>query len=150
MSASIRVEESVQIARSAREVWEAIADYSFDRQWRQGLREMTPDPPGRPALGTKVHEVIRSSGRDYVADTVVIDIDPGVSYRFAGTGTIGGVSGGRSVRAEGAGAVFTYTIALQPRGGTRLLGPILGHFVRSGIRKDLRRLKTLLDREGTS
>ena len=32
-----------------------------------------------------------------------------MSYRFAGEGTIGGVAGGRSVRAnDSAGSVFTY------------------------------------------
>ena len=70
---------------------------------------MTPDPPGPPAVGTRVHEVVRSTGREYVADTTVTDLDPGVSYRFTGAGTIGGLSGGRAVRADdaGTGAVFT-------------------------------------------
>ena len=100
---------------------------------------MTPDPPGPPALGTKVHEVVRSSGRDYVADCVVTELDPGVSYRFAGKGTIGGLEGGRAVRpdAAGGGAVFTYTIEMQPTGGMRLLSPVLGPMVRSGLKKDL-------------
>ena len=147
MSQTIRVEESVQIARPPVDVWSAIADYGFDGEWRNGLREMTPDPQGPPAVGTKVHEVVRSSGRDYVADCVVTELDPGVSYRFAGTGTIGGLEGGRSVRpdAAGGGAVFTYTIEMQPTGGTRLLGPLLGPMVRSGLKKDLDRLKALLE-----
>jgi hypothetical protein len=147
MSATIHVEESVEIARSPGEVWDAIADYGFDREWRKGLREMTPDPPGAPALGTKVHEVVRSSGRDYVADAVVTDLRPGVSYRFAGTGTIGGLGGGRAVRADdaGTGAVFSYAIELEPQGGMRLLRPVLGAMVRSGLRKDLQRLKVLLE-----
>jgi hypothetical protein len=55
MSSTIRVEESVQIARSPTEVWDAIADYAFDFEWRKGLREMAPDPPGPPAQGTQVH-----------------------------------------------------------------------------------------------
>jgi carbon monoxide dehydrogenase subunit G len=150
MSSTIRVEESVQIDRSPAEVWDAIADYAFDLQWRNGLREMTPEPAGPPAPGTRVHEVVRSSGRDYVADTVVTDLDAGVSYRFAGTGTIGGLSGGRSVRADeaGRGAVFTYAIELQPKGASRLLGPLLGPIVRSGLKKDLLELKTLLDNDG--
>ena len=148
MSATVRVEESVHIDRPPDEVWDAIADYGFDREWRKGLREMTPDPPGGPASGTRVHEVVRSSGRDYVADTVVTDLDPGVSYRFAGDGTIGGLRGGRSVRAgeAGDGSVFTYTIELEPRGAMRLLRPLLGPMVRSGLKKDLRRLEQLLDR----
>jgi carbon monoxide dehydrogenase subunit G len=143
----VRIEESVQIRKSPAEVWAAIADYSFDHEWRKGLLEMTPDPPGQPARGTRVHEVVRSSGRDFVADTVVTDLDPGTSYRFEGTGTIGGVAGGRTVRAapEGTGAVFTYAIELQPKGGMRLLGPVLGPMVRSGLKKDLQKLKALLD-----
>jgi Polyketide cyclase / dehydrase and lipid transport len=60
MGSAIRIEESVKIARPADEVWQAIADYGFDLEWRKGLREMAPDPPGGPAPGTKVHEVVRS------------------------------------------------------------------------------------------
>ena len=149
MSSAVHVEESVHIARPPDEVWEAIADYSFDLQWRNGLREMTPTPPGPPATGTKVHEVVHSAGRDFIADTVVTEVEPGSSYRFAGSGTIGGVGGGRAVRADEseAGAVFTYAVELEPTGGMRLLKPLLGPIVRSGLRKDLQHLKTLLDQE---
>ncbi len=147
MGRTVRVEESVHIARPPAEVWDAIADYGFDSEWRSGLREMTPDPPGPPALGTNVHEVVRSSGRDYVADCVVTELDPGVSYRFRGKGTIGGLEGGRAVRADDAdgGAVFTYTIEMKPTGGMRLLSSVLGQMVRSGLKKDLGRLKRLLE-----
>lgn len=147
MSGSVHIEESVAISRSPADVWDAIADYSFDLRWRNGLLEMTPDPAGPAAIGTKVHEVLRSSGREYVADTVVTELDPGVSYRFEGSGTVGGLSGGRSVHPDphGTGAEFTYTIDLQPKGGMRLLRPILGSMVRSGLKKDLRTLKGLLE-----
>ncbi len=149
MSSAIRVEESVGIARPPAEVWDAIADYAFDLRWRNGLREMTPDPPGPPAPGTRVHEVVRSAGRDYVADTVVTDLDPGVSYRFEGAGSIGGLRGSREVRpaASGDGAEFTYAVELRPTGGLRLLRPLLGPMVRAGLRKDLRSLKALLEDE---
>jgi len=147
MSSTVHVEESVQIDRPAPEVWNAIADYSFDREWRKGLTDMTPDPPGGPEVGTKVHEVVHNSGRDYVADTVVTSLDPGVSYHFEGSGTIGGLCGGRSVAssAEGAGSVFTYEIELEPEGGMRLLRPVLGVMVRSGLKKDLQTLRALLE-----
>jgi uncharacterized protein YndB with AHSA1/START domain len=147
MSATIHVEESVHIDRPPAEVWDAIADYGFDRQWRKGLREMTPEPPGQPADGTRVHEVVRSPGRDYVADTVVTEVQPGASYRFEGAGTIGALAGGRTVRpgADGRGADFTYDIELEPMGGMRFLAPLLRPIVRSGVRKDLHTLKTLLE-----
>jgi Polyketide cyclase / dehydrase and lipid transport len=147
MSPGVHVQESVEIARPPAEVWDAIADYGFDYAWRKGLTDMTPDPPGGPAVGTKVHEGLRSSGRDYVADTVVTSVDPGISYEFTGSGTIGGLRGGRSVRPsqDGGGSVFTYEIHLEPKGGMRLLRPILGPMVRSGLKKDLQTLRTLLE-----
>jgi Polyketide cyclase / dehydrase and lipid transport len=145
MSPPVRVAESVQIAKPTGDVWAAIADYSFDLQWRKGLTDMTPDPPGPPAVGTRVHEVVRTSGRDYVADTVVTELDPGVSYRFEGSGTIGGLAGGRKVQADPGGSVFTYEVELQPRGGMSLLRPALAPLVRSGLKRDLRALKALLE-----
>ena len=97
-----------------------------------------------------MHEVVRNSGKDYVADTVVSDVVPGRSYRFSGTGTIGHVGGGRRVEAGpgGGDATFTYSIELEPKGGMRLLRPVLGSMVRSGLKKDLQRLKALLEADG--
>jgi Polyketide cyclase / dehydrase and lipid transport len=146
MGAAVHVEQSVRIARPPAEVWDAIADYSFDREWRKGLTDMTPDPPGGPEVGTKVHEVVRNSGRDYIADTVVTEADRGVSYQFEGGGTIGGLKGGRRVEPAGSGAaIFTYTIELEPQGPMRFLRPVLRSIVRSGLKKDLQRLKSLLE-----
>jgi hypothetical protein len=145
VSSDVQIEESVHIARPPAVVWDAIADYSLDAEWRKGIREMTPDPPGPPAIGTRVHEVLRLSGRDYVTDATVTELDEGVSYAFEGKGTSGDVQGGRTVRADGDGAVFTYRIGLQPKRSLRLLGPVLASMLRSGLRKDLKRLKTLVE-----
>jgi polyketide cyclase/dehydrase/lipid transport protein len=143
---TVRVAESVQIDKPPAEVWEAIADYSLDLKWRKGLTEMKPDPPGAPAVGTKVHEVVHQARRIYVADTVVTDLDPGVSYQFMGSGTIDGLRGVRAVRSGGdRGAVFTYEIELEPRGAMRMLRPALERIVRSGLKGDLERLKALLE-----
>ena len=42
--------------------------------------------------------------------------------------------------------MFTYDIRLEPKGGMRLLRPILGPMVRSGLKKDLATLRALLER----
>ena len=144
---TIRVTESIQIDKLPAEVWEAIADYSFDLKWRGGLTEMTPDPPGGPAPGTRVHEVVEQSGRTYVADTQVTDLEPRISYRFKGSGTIGGLAGARYVQpaTNGAGALFTYEVELEPKGAMRLLRPVLRRMVRSNLKRDLRTLKSILE-----
>ncbi|MGH2918522.1 MAG: hypothetical protein ACRDLS_07995 [Solirubrobacteraceae bacterium] len=41
------------VDKSPEAVWDAIADDALDLQWRKGLREMTSDPPGGPAMGTR-------------------------------------------------------------------------------------------------
>jgi carbon monoxide dehydrogenase subunit G len=147
---TVHIEESVSIARPPSDVWAAIADYSFDTEWRAGLEEMTPDPPGPPAVGTRVREVVKFSSRSFVTDAVVTELDPGVSYQFEGSGTSGGVRGGRRVGAEdgGDGATFTYAYELEPRRPLTALGPLLAPLLRSGLKKDLRRLKALLENGG--
>ena len=47
--------------------------------------------------------------------------------------------------ADGSGAVFTYDIQLTPKGGMRLLRPVLASMVRSGLKKDLQKLRQLLE-----
>jgi hypothetical protein len=78
---------------------------------------------------------------------VVTEFDPGPSCRSEGAGTIGTLAGGRSVRpdSQGTGAQFTYEVDLEPKGGIRLLRPILGWMVRSGLKRDPPQLKGLLE-----
>ena len=147
MSSTIRVEESVQIDKSPVAVWDAIADYGFDLEWRKGLREMTPDPPGPPASGTRVHEVVRTSGsrlcRRHGGDRCR-------SRRLLSIRRCGhdrGLSGGRAVRAEGpgTGAVLHLNHRAAAKGRDAPTPPTLGSMVRSGLRKDLHKLKAILE-----
>jgi carbon monoxide dehydrogenase subunit G len=142
-----RIEESVRIDRPPEQVWASIADYSFDLRWRRGITEMTPDPPGPPQPGSRIHEILKLAGRRYTTDSTVTDVEPGVSYSFAGAGTSGDVRGGRTVMPDpgGDGSVFTYTIEVKPKGTARALGPLLLPLLRSGLQKDLKRLKALLE-----
>lgn len=146
----VRLSETVEIARPAAAVWLVIADYARDLQWRAGLTEMTPNPPGPPQNGTRVHEVLHAAGRTYVTDTVVSEVEQGSSYRFAGSGTSGDVEGRRIVRPLGgtAHSSFTYEIDLSLRGATALLRPLVARVMRSSLRRDLDTLRSLLEAGG--
>jgi Polyketide cyclase / dehydrase and lipid transport len=146
MSHPIQIEESVTIARSPELVWSAVADYGTDTTWRKGLAEMTPDPPGPPAVGTKVHEELTTGGRSYVADSIVTHVGP-MTYRFEGSGTLGKLAGSRTVvtGASPSEAVFTYQIEITPSGMNRLIRPIIARTARRGLRGDLQRLRDLLE-----
>jgi hypothetical protein len=146
VSLPIHVEESVTVARSPDVVWSVVADYGRDIEWRKGLTEMTPDPPGPPAIGTKVHEVLKTGGRSYVADSTVIQVGA-MTYRFEGSGTLGKLAGSRTVIASASPseAMFTYEIEITPSGMSRLLRPIIAVTTRNGLRSDLKRLRELLE-----
>lgn len=135
----------IEIARPAEAVWAVVSDYSTDTVWRKGITEMTPDRDGPPAVGTQVREVLKLGGREYVTDTAVIAVGPGMSYRFAGTGTSGVVRGRRSVvETTPESAVFTYDVELEPHGIPRLIRPLLRWWLQHSLRRDLRRLRTML------
>jgi len=147
MGSTVRLDESVRIDAPQTDVWDAIADYSFDERWRGGLSEMRPDPPGPPAVGTRVHEVVKLAGRTFTTDCTVTHVEPGSAYEFTGNGTSGEIRGRRTVRplTVGTGSSFGYEIELQPRPRLRPFARLLGPILRAGLRRDLRRLKTLLE-----
>lgn len=147
MGTTVHLDESVQIDASQAEVWDAIADYSFDERWRRGLTEMSPDPPGPPTVGTRVHEVVKFAGRTFTTDCTVTSVAPGSAYEFTGNGTSGEVRGKRTVRPQvvGTGSSFGYEIELKPRRRLRPFAPLLGRVLRAGLRRDLHRLKGLLE-----
>jgi len=146
MTRALVIEESVPIRRTAEEVWAMVTDYESDHRWRPGITEMTPDPPGPPAVGTRVREVLKTGGRSYVTDSTVTSVGPGLTYRFSGTGTTGGVEGSRTVVASAPGeSVFTYRVELTLTGGLRFVRPIVGRTMTKGLRADLGRLRDLLE-----
>lgn len=137
----------LQINQSPDRVWSIVSDYDSDRRWRKGITEMTPDVAGAPQVGTHVREVLRLAGHSYVTDTTVTETGPGLSYRFAGSGTSGRVRGGRSVRAGGdpGSAIFRYDVELEPEGLPPGTAPVLAWWLRHSLRRDLARLRDLLE-----
>ena len=136
----------VEIDRTPDEVWRVVSDYASDTRWRKGIIEMTPDVAGAPQVGTNVREVLRLAGKNYVTDSTVTETGPDLSYRFSGTGTSGDVSGRRSVVPNTAGAaVFAYDVELEPRGIPRVAQPLLGRWLTHSMRRDLERLRHLIE-----
>jgi hypothetical protein len=147
MSNVLRTNVGIEIDRPPADVWTVVSDYDSDTRWRKGIVEMTPDVAGAPQVGTRVHEVLELAGRSYVTDTAVTEVGPGLSYRFAGAGTSGQVSGRRSVREGGTpgSAVFTYEVELEPDGLPRVAAPVLAWWLRRSLRRDLGRLREMLE-----
>ena len=146
MTTTLHTHVDVTIDRPPEQVWTVVSDYATDTRWRKGIVEMTPDVDGAPAVGTHVREVLKLAGKEYVTDTTVTETGPGLRYRFAGEGTSGTVRGGRSVRPDGSGgAIFRYDVELEPRDLPRLAQPVLGWWLTHSLRRDLHRLRDLVE-----
>jgi hypothetical protein len=145
MSKTLYTTVEIEMPRPADAVWNVVTDYATDTVWRKGITEMTPDRDGPPQVGTKVREVLTLGGRQYVTDTAVTEVGPGMSYRFAGHGTSGVVRGRRSVVPIGPdSAVFTYDVELEPDSISPLTRPVMRWWLQHSLRRDLRRLRTLI------
>lgn len=147
MSHVLQTSVELQVNRPPDCVWGVVSDYEQDRRWRKGIIEMTPDVPGSPRVGTNVREVLRLAGRSYTTETTVTESGPGLSYRFEGAGTSGHVRGRRSVRPgdRPGSAVFRYDVELEPDGLPRGVAPVLAWWLRHSLRRDLARLRNLLE-----
>jgi hypothetical protein len=147
MTDTLYTHVDVEIPRPAMAVWNVVTDYATDTAWRKGITEMTPDRDGPPQVGTNVREVLQLGGREYVTDTEVTEVGPGLSYSFAGEGTSGVVRGRRSVVTGGTpdSAVFSYDVELEPKKVPRLARPILRWWLQHSLQRDLRRLRTMLE-----
>ena len=145
---SIIVTNTVEIDRPPADVWAVVSDYATDIRWRKGIVEMTPDVDGPPRVGTRVREVLELAGRTYTTETAVTDVGPGLTYAFTGAGTSGRVSGRRTVApgaSEGS-ARFSYEVELEPdQAMPRAVAPLLARWLRHSMRRDLRRLRRLVE-----
>ena len=146
MTKTLHTHVDVTIDRPPEQVWSVVSDYATDTRWRKGIVEMAPDRAGAPAVGTHVREVLKLAGKEYVTDTTVTETGPGLGYRFAGEGTSGTVRGGRRVWADESGrAIFRYDVELEPRAVPRLAQPILGWWLTHSLRRDLHRLRDMVE-----
>jgi Polyketide cyclase / dehydrase and lipid transport len=145
---TITVINAIDIDRAPDDVWAVVSDYATDTRWRKGIVEMAPDVDGPPRVGTRVREVLELAGRTYTTETAVTDVGPGLTYGFTGTGTSGRVSGRRTVTAGASGdsARFAYEVRLEPGEAIpRVVAPLLARWLRHSMRRDLRRLRRLIE-----
>jgi hypothetical protein len=146
MTKTLYTHVDIEIPRTPEMVWAVVTDYETDTVWRKGITEMTPDRDGPPEVGTNVREVLKLGGREYITDTAVTEVGPGMSYRFAGAGTSGVVRGRRSVvpATSPESAVFTYDVELEPQAIPRLARPVLRWWLQRSLRRDVHRLRALI------
>jgi hypothetical protein len=121
-----------------------VSDYARDPQWRGGVRTMWPSTAGPARAGTTTEEVVRFLGRTYRNPGRVTAVD-GHRLSWEAQGDNVRASGERRVDARADGdSRFTYVLDLEVFGMPRPVASLLGRLYRMQVRKDLRRLRRLV------
>lgn len=151
----MEIRVSVEIDRSATDVFGYIAEVSNNPAWQNGQRSCrwTSDPPLR--VGSTYDQTARFLGRTITSSFEVIEFVPGSRIRIVTTGGAMPIDVTREVtpdRADGGRCTVTAVVAGEPGGvfgpAANLAGPALRILARSAIRRDYQRLKQLLERSG--
>jgi uncharacterized protein YndB with AHSA1/START domain len=79
---SFTVATTIEIERPAAEVWEVVADYERDPEWREGVVTMTPSAPGPVVVGTTTAEELHLGGNVWHNRGEVVTVDPGVAFTW--------------------------------------------------------------------
>ncbi len=142
----MRVEESIEINRSLKEVFDYVCDVANFPQWTAHTLEVRKDTAGPPQQGDRFTLAIKSVGRRFetpyerasfernlrFTDRAVGGPIPNQQWDYTFEEVPGGTRLRRSVQAEGGGVL-------------KLLEPFQKRAVRRQLRTDLQTLKELLE-----
>jgi uncharacterized protein YndB with AHSA1/START domain len=140
--ASFGHELTIDLAAPPAAVWNVIADYTRDPEWRADVR-MTVEPRGLVREGTITEEALRMMGAWHHTTARICDVEPGHAFRFISDD--GRVEGTRRVTPIPAGTRLTVQIRVEVARAMAVLAPLLGWLFRRRVRRDLGRLAALKD-----
>jgi uncharacterized membrane protein len=137
----------IDIARPADEVFIFLDDVTNNTQWLRGMVSCTwtTDPPTR--VGSRYEQVARFLGREIRTSFEVTEHEAGHRVTIASrAGSSFPLTVTREVIPRGADACAVIeTVESDPAGFYRMATPLLRLMVGRNIRRDYRRLRTLLE-----
>ena len=141
---TIEMQAMIEIERPAADVWQVLADYGRDPEWRTGVQAMVPTPAGEAQQGTTTSETLRLAGRTWHNDGEVTSVDPGRRFTWR-TVTGADAEGARSVVTTGDGSCLVeLELRVRPHGFEKAMAPLLRRMLQKNLRADLARLQALV------
>jgi hypothetical protein len=138
---TIHISHSIDLPVAAHDVWNLIADYSRDPEWRTGVQSMTAEPPGLVDVGTVTVELLRFGGKTYRNVGEIVAVDVGRTIRWQTTDGAD-ADGRRTITPHADGTCrLTLELNVRPAGTERLLTPVLTRLLARNLRRDLEHLR---------
>ncbi|MGI8515738.1 MAG: SRPBCC family protein [Acidimicrobiia bacterium] len=143
---AVRVDNHIDIDRSAADVFAYVSDQLNAPLWQSGLIKVTRSTPGPIGVGTRHTFVRRVAGRRILGDNEYHEFDPGhkVAFKFGSESMAG--TGSYEVEPLSPGRTRLHTsVEIHPRGLARLAEPLISRSIKKEDNVDLASLKELLE-----
>lgn len=136
---------SIHIDRLPRDVFDFVMDVPNDAEWRTGVVEAAFTSGGPLAVGSTGYDRVDTNGRQMKSEWEVYEYQIGSHVKWnLVSGPIAGTAG-YLCEAHGAGTRFTLEAHIKPVGLLRLMAPIFGLIGRRQNRRDVAKLKRILE-----
>lgn len=136
-------ESNTTTARPAGDVFAFLADAENDKQWRDGIIEMTRT--SGPGVGATYRQIVAGpGGRRIDADVEITGFISGQRIAFRTTKDPVRPMGSYDLRAGEGGTVVTFRLAATPGGVKKLMAPMVAKTMRSEVAA-LTELKRVLE-----
>jgi len=141
------VTAEVRVGRPRRDVAAYMTDPLNDPEWIGGVREARLQTPAPVGAGTRVARVASFLSRrvEYVNEVLALD-DTHLDMRSVAAPFPMHIT--YSFVADGTGTTVRNRVRGEPGGFFALFGPLLAPMVRRSVRKDLERLREVLEARG--
>lgn len=142
----MKTRHAVTVASDAPTVFAYLSDVANETQWRQSIVGSRYLDAVRPAVGVDGQTDVEMGSKALTMSWTVTAFTPGeyVAWTLDGDPWHGG--GSYRVHARPDGAIVEAALEVRLKGAARLFEPIIGLSLRRGLRTDLARLVTVLDR----
>jgi uncharacterized protein YndB with AHSA1/START domain len=145
----MRVEESVQINRPPREVFDYVANPENLPEWAGSSLEIQKDAPGPLGQGDRFMSVSKFLGKHIEMPFEITAYETGRLYSHRSTGGPFATEWTLSFEERAVGGTrLTQVAEGEPGGFFKLAEPLLERLIRRQFRTDLENLKDLLEARG--
>lgn len=143
---TISVSASVDIERSAADVFEYVSNFENNPTRQNGMESAKYTSPAPHGLGATYDQVASFLGREIITSFEVTALEPGRSITITSTSGTFPIEVTRTVDATGEGSCrASAAVNGSPGGLFKLAGPLMRAMVGSSVRKDWAALKVLLE-----
>jgi hypothetical protein len=146
---TIRIHDSVVIARPLAQVFGFVADHRNLPAWTVGVKNAERLTAGPPASGSRYRIEGKMIGRTIESGYQVTAFEPGRGFEGTMTSPMFGFCERYRFESDHDATRVWMTATAEPHGIFRLLAPVMAAGVRRQVKADHRRLKSLLEHSDT-